>query len=68
MLLPSTIEVISRVYIVLCDLALTFQVYEFMIKDQLIMFDFFTGLVQLTGIWKALGKTKVSKSRVSAEI
>jgi hypothetical protein len=37
------------------------SVYEFTYGDQIIMWDYHSGYVHLTGIWKALGNSKVSR-------
>lgn len=39
-------------------------VYEFQLNDQTIMWDYCTGLVHLTGIWKALGNSKADIVRL----
>lgn len=43
---------------------LTDIVYEFSLNDQTIMWDYCTGLVHLTGIWKALGNSKADIVRL----
>ncbi|CCG81724.1 putative APSES transcription factor Xbp1 [Taphrina deformans PYCC 5710] len=39
-------------------------VYEFQLNDQTIMWDYSTGFVHLTGIWKALGNSKADIVRL----
>ncbi|BFZ54994.1 hypothetical protein PYCC9005_002032 [Savitreella phatthalungensis] len=40
------------------------SVYEFMLNEQHIMWDYHTGFVHLTGIWKALGNSKTDIVRL----
>lgn len=43
---------------------LTRTVYEFQLNDQTIMWDYSSGIVHLTGIWKALGNSKADIVRL----
>lgn len=55
-LLPETIKTLK--YATGIDERNFITVYEYQVMDQSIIWDYYTGYVHLTGIWKALGNSK----------
>lgn len=59
-LLPTPDQVATKRYATSVDERNFLTVYEYMVNGQWVIWDYHTGYVHLTGLWKAIGNSKVS--------
>jgi hypothetical protein len=57
-LIPNPQDIVLKKYATSVDERNFLTVYEFMVNGQWIIWDYFTGYVHLTGLWKAIGHSK----------
>lgn len=57
-LVPSPSSIAMKKYSTAVDSRKFLTVYEFMVNNQWIIWDYHTGYVHLTGLWKAIGNNK----------
>lgn len=57
-LVPSASSIVMKKYSTAVDSRKFLTVYEFMVNNQWIIWDYHTGYVHLTGLWKAIGNNK----------
>lgn len=57
-LIPTHQDIVLKKYATSVDERNFLTVYEYMINDQWIIWDYYTGYVHLTGLWKAIGHSK----------
>ncbi|KAJ8096585.1 hypothetical protein POJ06DRAFT_263933 [Lipomyces tetrasporus] len=55
---PGPFTIVRKRYATSVDERHFLTVFEYMVNDQWIMWDYFSGYVHLTGLWKAIGNTK----------
>lgn len=59
-LVPSRAQIDQKRYATSVDERNFLTVYEYMVNGQWVIWDYYTGYVHLTGLWKAIGNSKVS--------
>lgn len=57
-IMPSSESIVMKKYSTAVDSRKFLTVYEYMINNQWIIWDYHTGYVHLTGLWKAIGNNK----------
>lgn len=59
-LVPRARDVAAKKYATSVDDRNFLTVYEYLVNGQWVIWDYYTGFVHLTGLWKAIGHSKVS--------
>ncbi|CAN6675041.1 hypothetical protein TRVA0_081S00166 [Trichomonascus vanleenenianus] len=57
-LIPAPSSIVMKKYATSVDERNFLTVYEYMVNNQWVIWDYFTGYVHLTGLWKAIGNSK----------
>lgn len=57
-LIPRAADIVQKKYSTSVDPRYFLTVYQYSINGQLVMWDYYTGYVHLTGLWKAIGNSK----------
>lgn len=58
-LMPDLDSINMKKYATSVDERNFLTVYEYMVNNQWVIWDYYTGYVHLTGLWKAIGNSKV---------
>jgi hypothetical protein len=59
-LVPRPRDIAAKKYATSVDDRNFLTVYEYLVNGQWVIWDYYTGFVHLTGLWKAIGHSKVS--------
>jgi hypothetical protein len=63
-LIPALSSIVTKRYATSVDERNFLTVYEYMVNNQWVIWDYYTGYVHLTGLWKAIGNAKADIVRL----